>query len=326
MKEDSRPLMVTIRCCTYNHENYIRQCLDGFVMQKTNFRFEAIVHDDASTDGTALIIREYAEKYPEIIKPIFENENLYSKRDGSLKRIMKEHTHGKYIAICEGDDYWIDPQKLQKQVDFLESNTSYSMIHTHFIFQYPAYTKNDEALLDRMKSYESYEIKDLMYAILDSNRYRVQTCTVLFRKSTYDKIFQILESENGLFMMGDTQFWIRLLSIGRIKYLQDVTSVYRVVHGSASHHSSITKRMKFAISCYEMRYYYANEFNVRKNIFYYRYLKELVKILAVDPNYRTNPRIFAKKIDKIIAQVVSSPLVVKLAKLLFVDSYISKQN
>lgn len=120
------PLMVTIRCIAYNHGPYIRQCLEGFVMQKTNFRFEAIVHDDASTDSTATIIREYAEKYPNIIKPIFETENQYSKYDGSLQRIM-DHAcmHGKYVALCEGDDYWIDPYKLQKQVDFLESHPEY---------------------------------------------------------------------------------------------------------------------------------------------------------------------------------------------------------
>ena len=103
LKKESEELMVTIRCITYNHERYIRQCLEGFTMQKTNFRFEAIVHDDASTDGTANIIREYAEKYLDIIKPIFETENQYSKHDGSIARILNEHTHGKYVAMCEGD-------------------------------------------------------------------------------------------------------------------------------------------------------------------------------------------------------------------------------
>ena len=82
MNETNTPL-VSIRCITYNHEKYIRDALEGFVMQKTNFKFEAIVHDDASTDNTAAIIQEYAEKYPEIIKPIFETENQYSKHDGS---------------------------------------------------------------------------------------------------------------------------------------------------------------------------------------------------------------------------------------------------
>ena len=121
--------LVSIRCTVYNHEPFLRQCLDGFVMQQTTFPFEAIVHDDASTDGSVAIIREYAEKYPDIIKPIYETENQYSKRDGSLRKILEAATHpsAKYIATCEGDDYWTDPQKLQIQVDFLESHPDYSL-------------------------------------------------------------------------------------------------------------------------------------------------------------------------------------------------------
>ena len=121
--------LVSIRCVVYNHEPYLRQCLDGFVMQKTTFPFEAIVHDDASTDGSAAIIREYAEKYPNIIKPIYETNNQHSKHDGSLARIMDAaiHPNAKYIAMCEGDDYWSDPNKLQIQVDFLEGHPDYSL-------------------------------------------------------------------------------------------------------------------------------------------------------------------------------------------------------
>ena len=103
MESLDNQIVVSIRCLTYNHAPYIRQCLDGFVMQKTNFRFEAIVHDDASTDGTQDIIREYAEKYPDIIKPIYETENQYSKRDGSLRRVIDSAMSptSKYITICE---------------------------------------------------------------------------------------------------------------------------------------------------------------------------------------------------------------------------------
>lgn len=123
----NKPL-VAIKCLVYNHEPYLRDCLEGFVMQQTNFPFVAIVHDDASTDNSAAIIREYEEKYPDIIKPIYEAENQYSKRDGSVGRIMDEAidaTGAKYVAMCEGDDYWTDPLKLQKQVDFLEANPEY---------------------------------------------------------------------------------------------------------------------------------------------------------------------------------------------------------
>ena len=99
--------LVAIKCTVYNHEPYLCDCLEGFVMQQTNFPFVAIVHDDASTDGSAAIIHEYEEKYPDIIKPIYETENQYSKRDGSVGRIMDEAidaTGAKYVAMCEGDD------------------------------------------------------------------------------------------------------------------------------------------------------------------------------------------------------------------------------
>ena len=134
----SQDPLLTIRCLVYNHEPYLRQCLDGFVMQQTNFPFEAIVHDDASTDGSAAIIREYAEKYPDIIKPIYETENQYSKHDGSLRRIMDAamHPNSKYVASCEGDDYWTDPHKLQLQVDFLEAHPDYYMTCHAYTYYY----------------------------------------------------------------------------------------------------------------------------------------------------------------------------------------------
>ena len=107
-----RKPLVAIKCLVFNHEPYLRDCLEGFVMQQTDFPFVAIVHDDASTDHSADIIREYAAKYPDIILPIYETENQYSKHDGSLGRIMNtavDATGAKYVAMCEGDDYWTDP-------------------------------------------------------------------------------------------------------------------------------------------------------------------------------------------------------------------------
>ena len=124
MKSTDKPL-VAIHCLVYNHEPYLRKCLDSFVMQQTNFPFVAIVHEDASTDNSAKIIREYEQKYPNIIKPIYETENQYSKPDGRLIFIMQDAilaTGAKYVAICEGDDFWTDPLKLQKQVDILEND------------------------------------------------------------------------------------------------------------------------------------------------------------------------------------------------------------
>ena len=111
---------VSIICNAYNHEPYIAQCLEGLVTQKTNFVFEILVHDDASTDRTAQIIRDYEVRYPHLLKPIYQTENQYSK--GGVGRFQYSRVRGKYIALCEGDDYWTDPLKLQKQFDAMEAH------------------------------------------------------------------------------------------------------------------------------------------------------------------------------------------------------------
>ena len=126
MQEDKN-VLVQIICSTYNQEKYIGKCLDGFIMQKTNFKFEVLVCDDASTDKTADIIKEYQNKYPEIIKPIFNKENQYSKGVSNWMTYLFPACNSKYVAICDGDDYWCDENKLQKQVDLLEANPDYSL-------------------------------------------------------------------------------------------------------------------------------------------------------------------------------------------------------
>lgn len=117
--------LVSIICTAYNHEDYIKDALDGFVMQKTNFPFEIIVSDDASTDETALIINQYEKKYPELFKIYYHKENQYSKGIPFFANELIANARGKYIALCEGDDYWTDPYKLQKQVDYLENNKNF---------------------------------------------------------------------------------------------------------------------------------------------------------------------------------------------------------
>jgi glycosyltransferase involved in cell wall biosynthesis len=126
MKDSNTPL-VTVACLTYNHEKFIKQALDGFALQKTSFQFEAIVHDDASSDGTADIVREYEKKYPNIIKPIYQTENQSQNEEKFVLRAIFSKIKSKYVALCEGDDYWIDPGKLQKQVDFLEKHENCSI-------------------------------------------------------------------------------------------------------------------------------------------------------------------------------------------------------
>lgn len=212
--------MVTIRCATYNHERFIRQCLEGFVMQRTNFRFEAVVHDDASTDGTAAIIREYAEKYPDIIKPIFETENQYSKHDGSLRRIMNAHTHGKYVALCEGDDYWIDPYKLQKQVDFLESHPDYVMC-SH---QFDAFDETAKTLIKN--SNPSFKGKTYDLGSLINGEWYYQPLTVMYRLDALD-----ISHYDRYKMTMDVVLFYEILKHGKGYCMPDVMAIYRRHNG-----------------------------------------------------------------------------------------------
>ena len=253
---ENEPLMVTILCLVYNHESYIRQCLEGFVMQKTNFRFEAIVHDDASTDGTAAIIREYAEKYPDIIKPIFETENQYSKGDGSLGRIMTAHTHGKYVAICEGDDYWIDPLKLQRQVDFLEGNPEYVLTYTG------AYIVNANSEKQRWRYFLQKRYSGDVTKYLFCKGSFIITATTCYRS---DYIAEFTHEKSMIpfpLKMGDLPLWLFLSLKGKFKYIDEKTTCYRILPQSASHFKEREKRIEYILNCQDVLFYFNSRFKL----------------------------------------------------------------
>ena len=129
-----KDIRVSVICNAYNHERYIEKALKGFVSQKTNFDYEILIHDDASTDGTAAIIRKYESLYPDIIKPIYQEKNQYSQKVAITDTIQIPRAQGDYIAFCEGDDYWIDEFKLQKQFDILEKHPNINICgHAAFI-------------------------------------------------------------------------------------------------------------------------------------------------------------------------------------------------
>ena len=244
------PIIVTVRCAAYNHAPYIRQCLEGFVMQKTDFRFEVIVHDDASTDGTTDIIREYVAKYPYIIKPIYETENQYSKHDGSLRRIMDAHTRGKYIALCEGDDYWIDPYKLQKQVDFLYSHPEVGLV----------YGKVREYVQDRgcfSKKIFGKRVNSLE-SLFEANS--ISTPTVLFRS----EVNMFYDGEIGYrsWLLGDYPRWLFFYIHSKIHFMDEIFAVYRVLRDSASHSSDIKRRERFIFSEYDMKRFFNAKYEI----------------------------------------------------------------
>lgn len=222
MNKTAEQPLVAIRCITYNHEAYIRDALDGFVMQKTDFPYVAIIHDDASTDRTAEIIKDYEAKYPHIIKPIYETENQYSKRDGSLSRIMRDAciaSRAKYIAVCEGDDYWTDPLKLQKQVDFLESHPDYSMCFHNALVHYEN-GNNEDHLFAKLENRE-YPVEETV------ENWIVPTASILLNCSVLSSIYYKRVGESNKFVVGDNPL-IRCCGMsGKIYGFKDVMGVYR---------------------------------------------------------------------------------------------------
>ena len=228
---------VIIRCLVYNHEPYLRDCLEGFVMQKTNFPFKAVVHDDCSTDGSAAIIREYAEKYPHIIEPIYETENQYSKRDGSLGRIMNEATLGRspYIAYCEGDDYWIDPFKLQKQVDFLDTHKDYSMCFSACEIVKEREDLNVSFFGDTVESRE-YTATELL------KTWMVPTASICIRESVAnDKRLLCFDRRKTC---GDIFIILTAAHHGRVYAMDEKMVVYRVNPGSIMQKIVLTQQKR----------------------------------------------------------------------------------
>lgn len=210
--------LVSICCLVYNHEPFLRECFEGFVMQKTTFPIEVLVHDDASTDHSVDIIREYTEKYPDIFKPYYQTENQYSKGKGFVGlQINFERAQGKYIAMCEGDDYWTDPLKLQKQVDFLEENEDFALcFHNVRIWK-----QNEQTMVDDFITRDVPTETDI-YDLAKGNY--IHTPSVVFRRSRM--LYEEYSKLNGI-VFGDYPLWLLASQYGKIYKFQESFAVYR---------------------------------------------------------------------------------------------------
>lgn len=213
--------LVSICCITYNHENYIRNAIEGFLIQKTDFPFEIIIHDDASTDSTANIIKEYEKKFPDLIKPIYQIENQHSKGRKATPIAFKA-ARGKYIALCEGDDYWIDPLKLQKQITEMKNHQNC------YISFHPAIIKwSNERRNDILKGFYSKEsmIFPIEKVILGGGGF-MHTGSIILNSLAIPRIISFFDIAKGA-PTGD--YYIQILGAehGGALYLSDVMSVYR---------------------------------------------------------------------------------------------------
>ena len=280
MGNDEKPL-VSICCISYNHEKFISQCLDGFIIQKVDFPFEIVISDDCSTDNTKKIIDTCVSKYPAIFKDVSPSKNL-----GSTKNFyhVLEKASGKYIAYCEGDDYWIDENKLQMQVDFLENNPEYGMCYS----KAKQYIQSKQKFNKKSIGADFDGFEDLL-----KNGNRIPTLTTVYRKDLLDKYEKEIQPSNKGWLMGDYPMWLYFSHESKVKFFDKTTAVYRVLEESASQSVDVERKFKFVESFYEIIKYFSQRYERpnkswdenehRFNIIYYRlltrYNKKDAKIL-----------------------------------------------
>lgn len=226
MKEN---IVVSICCQTYNHVNYIEECLNGFLMQKTNFKFEILLRDDASTDGTTEVVKEYSTKYPDIIRPLIYEENQFVKGVSPFMDNVKR-AKGEYIAICEGDDYWTDPYKLQKQVDFLERNERFRFCGS-----------GNEFLTDQVLTPNKKTIIGQVNLMNALSGFVCHTSTFMFYRSDILDFYMVKE------LAGDVQILCHVLSKSDGYVFPESMSVYRINHKGIHSALNITEQTYYLL-------------------------------------------------------------------------------
>jgi len=252
-------IILSVHMITYNHENYIAQAIDSILMQKTTFPFEIVIGEDCSTDKTREIVFEYAKKYSDIIKVITSYKNV-----GAINNFIRtlKACKGKYIAFCEGDDYWIDPYKLQKQVDFLEANPEYGLIHTDsLIFNE---WKNNFIKSKNKKDKRIVKSGDIFVDLIRDNF--IRTLTVVVRTELVNKALKCIGDKYYSFKMGDYPLWLEISKNCKIKYLNDITAVYRIHLNSSSWPKDINKQYEFIKSIYQVKFYFCKKYNLDQSV------------------------------------------------------------
>lgn len=225
-REDLQPL-ISVCMIAYNHDSYIREAIEGVLAQKTSFDIEIIIHDDASDDKTAEIIKEYERNYPSVIRAVFQTSNQYSKGVDIFRKFIYPKCRGKYIAFCECDDYWCDELKLERQARYLEQHDKcMAVFHNCYIVD-----ENNNEIVDYKGPYKVRKEVDYdSVKLAITNDYPGQTASVMARASIYNLSEKLLLEFEKLRINGDKKTLILAVSKGYIHVLPERMSTHRVVY------------------------------------------------------------------------------------------------
>ncbi len=249
-------LMASISIVTYNQEHYIGETLDSMLAQDCNFAYEIVVGEDGSTDNTRQVIEDYQQRHPGRIRlmPLAPNKGLLRNFRDTLTSCT-----GKYLTICAGDDYWHDPKKLQKQVDFLESNPEYGIVHTDLDFYL---AKQDRYIRNFNRKNQQDIVDGEVFEALLTSRFFINALTVCFRKELLDKHVDFAQFEAAGFNYEDLPTWLELSRHTLVKYMDESTATYRVLEDSVSRPTEVKKKFKFLQSHFVIKKYYIDRYNV----------------------------------------------------------------
>lgn len=254
--------MISICMITYNHEKFIREAIESVLSQKTNFRFELVIADDCSKDNTRQICIEYQEKYPDKIKLLLPEKNL-----GMMANFVNtlQACNEKYIALCEGDDYWTDVNKLQKQVDFLEQNKDF-VICFHNVVEFFAKDSNKNFCYCLENQKDVSTLNDVLL------RNFMPTCSVVFR----NKLIESLPSWYYNLKMGDWALHLLNSEHGKIKYINEVMAVHRIHDGGVWSGKKHSENIKDIINTYDIfNMHLAKKYDKEIQTLKFRYLNDL---------------------------------------------------
>lgn len=247
-------ITISILMPTYNHEKYISQAIESVLAQKTNYPYELLIHDDCSTDSTLAIAKNYATKYPDKIKLFTETENQGLMK--SYKQLI-EQSNGKYLAILESDDYWLDKNKLQIQIDFLESNPDYGIVASDII------TIDDEGNEIKKGGFnKDKESTDFWYTKLLGLSGLEGACTVIFRKDLFFKYCNINDYINFGFKTFDHPTWLSISYHSKCKVIPKILAAYRHASTSLSNNIVFEKHMDFIFNIIEIEKYIIKKYGL----------------------------------------------------------------